>query len=113
MRKPLYRRLWGTFMLALIFARELWLSSVAVVRFVFSRENAIVPGIVEVPVDLRTDLGVATVANLISLTPGTTSLHTSEDGKMIYVHCLNAASDPEVIAGIRENFEYWVREVEG
>lgn len=113
MRKPLYRRLWAAFVLSLIFMRELWLSSVSVAKAAFAREVAVHPGIIAVPVELKTDLGVAMVANLISLTPGTTSLHTSPDRKLLYVHCLDVAEDEEVIAGIKTNFEYWVREVEG
>lgn len=113
MRKPVHIRLRGALVLSLIFVRELMLSSIAVVKAVFARDLPIHPAIIAVPVDLRTDLGVATVANLISLTPGTTSLHVSTDGKVLYVHCLDAPSDADVITGIKENFEYWVREVEG
>ena len=113
MRKPIYRRFWAAFVLSLIFMRELLLSSIAVARAAFAREIRVHPGIIAVPVDLKTDLGVATVANLISLTPGTTSLHTSPDGKLLYVHCLDVAEDEAVIADIKTNFEYWVREVEG
>lgn len=113
MRKPFHSRLWAALVLALIFVRELMLSSIAVARAAFAREVRVSPAIVAVPVALRTDLGVATVANLISLTPGTTSLHVSADGAVIYVHCLDAASDEAVVADVRSNFERWVREVEG
>lgn len=113
MRAPPHSRLGAAIVLGLIFCRELWLSAVAVARAVFSRSPDISPAIIAVPVDLRTRMGVATVANLISLTPGTTSLHTNGEGTIIYVHCLDARDEAEVIAGIRDNFEYWVRRVEG
>lgn len=113
MKKPLLYRLWAALVLGAIFMRELMLSSIAVARAAFARELWLHPAIIAVPVDLRTRLGVATVANLISLTPGTTSLHASPDGSVLYVHCLDVLTDEAVIAGIKTNFEHWVREVEG
>jgi len=112
-RKPIHRRLWAAFALSLIFIRELLLSSISVARAAIAPRINVHPGIIAVPVDLKTDLGVAMVANLISLPPGTTSLHTSPDGKLLYVHCLDVLEQEEVITGIKTNFEYWVREVEG
>lgn len=110
---PLYRRGWAAIVLAWIFVRELTLSSITVAKTAFAREVSVVPAIIEVPVNLRTELGVATVANLISLTPGTTSLHTNANGSVIYVHCLDVTSDAEIIGSIKSNFEHWVRRVEG
>lgn len=112
-RKPFYRRIWAALVLGVIFVRELLLSSIAVARAAFARKIELSPAIIEVPVDLATDMGVATVANLISLTPGTTSLHVNPKGTVLYVHCLDAAEDGGVVAGIKSNFEHWVREVEG
>lgn len=113
MRAPFHQRALGAIVLVGIFIRELWLSSISVARAAFAKKVDLSPAIVEIPVSLKTDMGVATVANLISLTPGTTSLHTDPDGKVIYVHCLDATSDAEVIEGVRTNFEYWVSKVEG
>lgn len=107
------RRILAAFVLALIFMRELWLSSVSVARAAFARDLELSPAIVAVPVELDTQMGVATVANLISLTPGTTSLHTSADGRVIFVHCLDTETDYEVIVGVRDNFTRWVARVEG
>lgn len=112
-RGPFYQRIGAVFVLAWIFGRELFLSSITVARTAFAREVVVAPAVIEVPVTLRTELGIATVANLISLTPGTTSLHTNPEGTVLYVHCLDARSDAEVIAGIKSNFEHWVRKVEG
>ncbi len=113
MRKPFRHRIWAAIVLSLIFVRELLLSSISVAKAAFAREVQVHPAIIAVPVDLRTDLGVALVANLISLTPGTTSLHASEDGKVLYVHGLDVTEVEAVIEGIKTNFEYWIREVEG
>lgn len=112
-RAGLLSRTTAAFVLGLIFVRELTLSSVLVARTAFARNIDIAPAIIAMPLDLRTDFGVALVANLVSLTPGTTSLHTSKDGKILYVHALDAVDDEAVIASIKNTFEKWVRKVEG
>lgn len=112
-RSNLLSRIWAAFVLSLIFLRELVLSSVLVVRTAFARTIAVSPAIVAVPLDLRTDWGVTMVANLVSLTPGTTALHTSEDGRTLYVHALDALDEDAVVTSIKNSFERWVLKVEG
>lgn len=107
------RRAWACFKLCVIFLRELALSSWAVARAAFARQQAYQPAIVAMPLRLRTDMGIATLANLITLTPGTTSLHVSGDRSTLYVHCLDAASEEEVVSGIRSAFEDTIMEIEG
>lgn len=99
--------------LAVIFLRELIKSSVVVARAAFARDLTMASAIIAVPIDLRTDLGIAALANLVSLTPGTTSLHVSEDRRTLYVHCLDAPSADDVIRDIKETFERRLKEIEG
>lgn len=106
-------RSWAALVLAAIFLRELIRSSVIVARTAFTRNLDLRPAIVAVPLDLRTDLGVAIVANLVSLTPGTTSLHTSADGRTLYVHALDVLDENEAVNAIKTSFEKWVRRMEG
>jgi multicomponent Na+:H+ antiporter subunit E len=106
-------RIWAAIVLSAIFLRELVRSSIIVARTAFARNLDLRPAIVAVPLDLRTDLGVAIVANLVSLTPGTTSLHTSADGRTLYVHALDALDESEVVEAIKTSFEKWVRRMEG
>ena len=63
--------------LFIVFFRELMISSLAVARAAFARNPATRSAIVAVPVTLKTDLGITTLANMITLTPGTCSLHVS------------------------------------
>lgn len=114
-RRPpnLLRRATSVFVLALIFLRELLLSSVSVARAAFARNVGVKPAIIAVPITLRTDAGISTLANLVSLTPGTTSLEVSADRKTLYVHCLDAPSADDTIADIKRVFETRIREIEG
>lgn len=108
-----FSRIWAGIVLTAIFIRELVLSSIIVAHTAFARQVDVLPAIVAVPLDLKTKLGVTIVANLVSLTPGTTSLHTSEDGKTLYVHALDALDEEAVVDAIKTSFEKWVRRMEG
>ncbi len=46
---------------------------------------------------------------MITLTPGTTSLHVSEDKSTLYAHVMDATE--ESVAGIKDGFERNVMEV--
>lgn len=99
--------------LAAVFVRELVLSSVAVARQVLGDSAALRPAIVAVPLDLKSRVGVTTLANCVTLTPGTTSLHVSEDLSTLYVHVLDAGDADEVAASIKDVFETRIKEIEG
>ena len=62
------------------------LSSLRVVWDVLTPRHLSRPAIVVVPLDARTDLEIAVLANLVSLTPGTLSLEVSDDRSALYVH---------------------------
>lgn len=98
--------------LSVVFLKELVLSSVAVARAALSRELGSVSAIIAYPLELETDMGIVVLANCVTLTPGTTSLHVSDDRKTLYIHVLDAADPNEVIAGIKQSFERRIREIE-
>ncbi|MFK7792515.1 MAG: Na+/H+ antiporter subunit E [Devosiaceae bacterium] len=106
-------RLPAFLVLCVVFLIELVKASVDVAIAVLSDKKKLRPAIVAVPLDLRTDMGIATLANLVSLTPGTTSMHVSEDRKTLCVHVLDRQSDEAIIADIKDTFETRVRAVEG
>lgn len=113
MKPSLPSRAAGTLVLLAIFGRELVKSSATVARAAFARNPRTASAILAVPVELRTDLGLATLANLVTLTPGTCSLHVSDDRRTLFVHALDA-SDPEaLVADIRRTFEARIRRIEG
>lgn len=71
------------------------------------------PAVVAVPITLKTDLGIAMLANLVTLTPGTTALHVSEERDTLYIHVLDAPSADDVVADIKNGFERLIRRIEG
>jgi multicomponent Na+:H+ antiporter subunit E len=92
-----------------LFAKELALSVKDVAWSVLHPGRVQCSGIVAVPLDVRSDSGVSLLANLVTLTPGTTSLHVSHDRSTLYVHVMNLT--PDVAQQIKRGFERRVMEV--
>lgn len=99
----------GWSVLAGLFFRELTLSVKDVVMAVLQPSRVRRSGIVAVPLDVRSDAGITVLANLITLTPGTTSLHVAEDRSMLYVHVMNLSDG--TVEQIKTGFERRVKEV--
>ena len=55
------------------------------------------PGVIAIPLDVRTDLEIVTLANLLTLTPGTLSLDVSTDRRFLYIHALYIDDDVEKV----------------
>jgi multicomponent Na+:H+ antiporter subunit E len=91
---------------------EIVLANISVTRAVlFTPLDRLRPGIVAVPLDLRTDAQITMLANLITLTPGTLSLDVSEDRTTLYVHAIEITSAEDFRRAIKDGFERAVREV--
>ncbi|MEF8783452.1 MAG: Na+/H+ antiporter subunit E [Haloarculaceae archaeon] len=59
------------------------------------------PEVMYVPLRVRTDLGVTTIANSITLTPGTVTLDHDPDENALYVHIVDGRNPEEVVEPIR------------
>ncbi len=95
--------------LVALFFRELALSVKDVTVTVLNPHRPIRSAITSVPLDLKSDSGITLLANMITLTPGTTSLHVSEDRSMLYIHVMNVSD--ETVEQIKQGFERRVKEV--
>ncbi len=95
--------------LTFLFFRELVLSVRDVAITVLHPRRNIRSAIVAIPLDLKGDPGITLLANMITLTPGTTSLHVSEDRKFLYAHVMSVSD--ETVDQIKTGFERRVREV--
>lgn len=102
------RRIWAWLTLAGLFAKELALSVLDVLHAVLRPDRIQRSGIVAVPLAVRSDAGVTLLANMITLTPGTTSLHVSDDHRLLYVHVMNLTDD--TVTQIKSGFERRVME---
>lgn len=99
------RNTWLWTALGVRFLIELTRSALSVAWSIVNPNATLRPAIVAVPLDLRTDARIAALANMVTLTPGTTSLHVSDDRKILYIHVLDCDDEDAVIASIKSNFE--------
>lgn len=73
-----------------------------VARRVLGPEQAIGPRFVWLPLRLRSDHGIVTLATIISLTPGTVSCLISPDRRHLLVHVLHCPDDAAQSALIQD-----------
>lgn len=90
------QKLFSLARLTLFFLWDLLMSSLQVAWDVLTPTQRSRPGIIAVPIEAETELEITTLANLVSLTPGTLSLDLSSDRKTLYVHAM-FVDDPETI----------------
>lgn len=93
------------------FVKELFMANLKVAHDVLTVKHHMRPGIVAIPLDAQTDAEITTLANLITLTPGTLSLDISSDRKVLYVHCMYLYDTREFRRSIKDGFEKRVLEL--
>lgn len=110
-RSPYFVRVWRVIRLTLFFLYELVVSSIRVAWDVITPQDLSRPAIIEMPLDVESDIEILLVTNLISLTPGTLSLDVTADRKTLIVHAM-FAEDPEVLVQeLKDGMERMVKEV--
>lgn len=70
------------------FAKELIKANFKVAFDVLTPPLYMQPGVIALPLEAKTDLEIAMVANFISLTPGTLSLDVSNDRRVLFIHAM-------------------------
>lgn len=91
--------------LAWDFLREIVIANLQVAWIILRPRMPIRPAFIVVPLDLRDDLQITALANMITLTPGTLTVDVAPDRSALYVHCL-AADDVEAVRDqIKRQFE--------
>jgi len=78
------------------FLWELVTANVDVAYRVLSPSMPIEPDVIEVPLRVETDVAITTIANSITLTPGTLTMDYDPERNSLYVHGI-AASDREAV----------------
>jgi len=100
-----------TIALLCFFLWELIKANLRVAYEVISPRWHMRPGVVAVPLDVKTDLEITLLANLITLTPGTLSLDVSSDRAVLYVHSMYIGDVDEFRRQIKDGFERRIREI--
>jgi len=64
------------------------------------------PDVIEIPLRVETDLAITTIANSITLTPGTLTMDYDPDRNALYVHAIASRDRESVVAPIRRWEDY-------
>ena len=113
MKKLHFPHLWAGVKLFFVFLVELDKANIQVLVQVFSPKLKIKPGIIAIPIEVHGALWISTLANMITLTPGTITVDIAPDNRVLYVHVLNIDDEEKIKADIKQKFERLIMEVNG
>ncbi len=88
------------------FVRQLLVANLDVAYRVLAPGMPIEPAVIEFPLRVRTDAAVTTIANSITLTPGTLTLDHDADRDALYVHAIAGRDRESVVEPIRQWEDY-------
>ena len=94
----------------LAFLREVVVANVDVARRVLAPDMPIEPEVILIPLRVQTDLGVTTIANSITITPGTITLDHDPEENALFVHVIDGR-DPEAIVEPIRTWEDYALEI--
>lgn len=91
--------------------RDIVVANIAVAHLVVRRPAQVRPAFLEMPLKLRTEVGISVLAATISLTPGTVSAFLSADRRTLIIHSLDTSDAAALIGDIRERYETPLMEI--
>lgn len=99
--------------LVALFIWELILANMRVAYDVITPRLRARPGVIAIPLDLKGDIEITLLANMITLTPGTLSLDVSEDKSVLYIHAmyLDPIGAERTRSRIKDGFERRIMEL--
>ena len=90
---------------------DIVVSNVQVAWLIIGPERRIRPRFIWLPLAIRDPHGIATLAGIITMTPGTLSANLTDDRKHLLVHALNVADEAELVASIKARYEAPLRRI--
>jgi multicomponent Na+:H+ antiporter subunit E len=106
-----FGRLFRVVHLIAFFLYELILSSIQVAWDVLTPTHLSQPAIIEMPLDVTSDLEIFLVANLISLTPGTLCLDVDRRRNRLIIHAMFAPNPEQLVRELKNGMEMRVKRV--
>lgn len=90
---------------------EIFTASLALAWLIVQPKLQVRPAIVAIPLDAKTDVEIATMSSLLTLSPGTMTLDVSTDRETLYVHTIDLDDVDEFRREIKSGLERRVLEV--
>jgi len=92
-----------------LFFKDLLVANVDVAYRVLAPSMPIEPDVVEVPLRVETDMAITTIANSITLTPGTLTMDYDAETNTLYVHGITGEYRGAVVDPVRVWEDYALR----
>jgi multicomponent Na+:H+ antiporter subunit E len=99
-----------------LLAYVLWqiiLANVRVTKDVLSIRHRMRPGVIALPLSVRSDGEILLLAAMINITPGSVALDVSADRRTMYVHVMNITTFDEAKYDLKSGFERRILELRG
>ena len=90
------------------FLKELLVANWRVAKKVLSPEINVQSCMIAYPLELKSDILITLLANIITLTPGTLSVEISDDRKFLFIHVLDIADPEKEKQSIKDSFEHYL-----
>lgn len=105
------RRPWTAVRLGLVVLSDIVIANIQVALLILGPESAIRPRFVWVPLDARDPHAIASLAGIITMTPGTLSSDLSPDRRHLLVHAFNVSDEAALVAQIKSRYEAPLMEI--
>lgn len=104
-RRP-FRTMPYVILYVVVFLKEIVVANVDVAFRVLAPHMPLEPQVILVPLRVETSLGITTIANSITITPGTVTLDHDPDENALYVHVIDGRDPASIVEPIRtwENY---------
>lgn len=109
--RPCVRRPLVIARLGLVVLWDIVLSNIEVARRILGPEEAIRPAFVWLPLDLTDPHAIASLAGIITMTPGTLSAELSPDRRHLLVHAFNVDDEAALVAQMKARYEAPLKEI--
>jgi len=90
---------------------DIVVANLQVAQRILGPEAALQSRFVWIPLDLRNRYAIATLAAMVTLTPGTVSADVAADGRWLLVHSLDAPDEQALVASIKQRYEAPLAEI--
>lgn len=109
--KSASRRAVGYIRLAVVFAWHILLANFFVARICLSPRVEVHPGIVALPLQVKSEGAITALTLMLTVTPGAVPIDVSRDREEIYIHCLDL-NELDSVKHSKDVFEKLLLEVE-
>jgi multicomponent Na+:H+ antiporter subunit E len=110
-RTSYFRKVGQALRFALFFTKELVVSTLRISYDVLTPTHHMRPAVVGIPLEPMSNTEIATLAIVITLTPGTMALDVSRDRRTLYIHAMYVPDVEALRAEIKQGFERRVLEL--